>query len=78
MENIQPSPIENEQPIKNSRYWLTEPYQTKPVNDFTYFNLRESVLKRVIKNGLPGSSWHFNRFLCINVKILNVGAQLFW
>ena len=24
LENIQPSPIENKQPIRNSRYWSTE------------------------------------------------------
>ena len=62
-------PIENEQPIKNSRYWKTEPHQTKLLNDFIYFNLRDSELKRVINNGLTGSSWHFNCFLYINVKI---------
>ena len=78
LDKIQPSPIENEQPIKGSRYWLTEPYQIKPFNDFIYFNLRESILQRVINNGLTGSSWHFNRILYINVKILNVGHQLFW
>ena len=77
LENIQLSLIENEQPIKNSRYWLTEPYPTKSFNDFIYFNLRESILKRVINNGLTGSSWHFNRFLYINVKILIAGDQLF-
>ena len=66
--NIQPSSIENEQPIKNSRYWSTEPYQTKSFNVFVYFNLRESILKRVINNGLTGSSWNFNRFLYINVN----------
>ena len=63
LENIRLSPIENEQPIKNSRYWSTESYQTKSCNDFVYFNLRESMLKRVITNRLTGSSWHFNRFL---------------
>ena len=40
LKNIQPSSIENEQPIKNSRYWSTEPYQTKSCNVFVYFNLR--------------------------------------
>ena len=77
LENIQPSPIEKEQPVKNSQYWSTEPYQTKSFNDFIYFNLRESILKRVINNSLTGSSWHFNLFLYISVKILNVGDQLF-
>ena len=56
LENIQPSPVENDQPIKNSRYWSTEPYQTKLFNDFIYLNLRESILKRVINNGLTGNS----------------------
>ena len=65
LENIQPSPFENEQPIKNSRYWSTEPQQTKSFNDFIYFNLREGILKRVINNGMSGSSSHFNRFLYI-------------
>ena len=68
LENIQPSATEDEQTVKNSRYWSTEPYQTKSFNDFIYFNLRESILKRVINNGLTGSSWHFNCFLYINVQ----------
>ena len=42
LENIQPSPFENEQPDKNSRYWSRELVQTKSFNDFVYFNLRKS------------------------------------
>ena len=45
LENIQPSPFESEQPIRNSRYWSTEPQQTKSFNNFTYYNLREGILK---------------------------------
>ena len=41
LENIQPSPIENEQPIKNSRYWSTEVHQIRLFNGFLYFNLRD-------------------------------------
>ena len=41
------------------------------------FNLREPISKRVINNGLTGSSWRFNCFFNINVKILNVADQLF-
>ena len=43
----------------------------------TLFSLREPISKRVINNGLTGSSWHFHRFFNINVKILNVADQLF-
>ena len=42
LENIQPFPFKNEQSIQNSRYWSTEPHQTKYFNNFVYFNHRES------------------------------------
>ena len=58
------------------RYWSTDPIQTKLFNDFAFFNTRESVLKRVINNGMTGSSWHFNRFLYINIKTIKVTDQL--
>ena len=60
LEIVKPSPFENETPVVNSRYWSTEVYQTKLLNDYIYFNLREGILKRVINNGMTGSSWHFN------------------
>ena len=78
LKNIQPSPFESEQPIKNSRYGSTGLQQTKSFYDFIYFNLREETLKRVINNGMSGSSWHFNCFLNINVKILDTENQLLW
>ena len=40
LENMQSS-FDNEAPIANSRYWSTDAYQTKLVNDYIYFNLRE-------------------------------------
>ena len=46
--------------ILNLRYWSTEPFQAISFNDFIYFSLRKSILKRVINNGLTGSYWHFN------------------
>ena len=76
LENIQPVLDQYNETLKNSRYWTTDPIQTNSFNNFVYFNLRESILKRVINNGLTGSSWHFNRFLYINVKILQVNDQL--
>ena len=76
LENVQPKLDNYDEPLKNSRYWSTEPIQTKSFNDFVYFNIRESILKRVISNGLTGSSWHFNKFHYINVKILQVDDQI--
>ena len=72
LENIQPVLDQYNEPLKNSRYWTTDPIQTKSFNDFVYFNIRESILKRVINNGLTGSSWHFNRFLYVNIKTLQM------
>ena len=74
---MQPSPFENEALIVNSRYWSTEVYQTKSFNDYTFFNLRKEILKRVINNGMTGSSWHFNLFLYVNVNILDSVCQIF-
>ena len=76
LENIQSALDEYNEPLKNSRYWTTDPIQTKSFNDYVYFTIRESILKRVINNGLTGSSWHFNRFLYINIKIIQVNDQL--
>ena len=78
LENVQPSPFENEGPIVNFRYWSTKAYQTKLFNGYIYFNLREGILERVVNNSMTGSSWHFNQFLYVNVKILYYVSQIFW
>ena len=75
LENIKPSPFENEQPMKSSRYCSTELQQTKSFNDFIYFNLSKGVLKRFRNKDMNSSSWHFNHFLY--VKILDTGNQFF-
>ena len=56
LENVQSALDEYNKPLKNSRYWTMDPIQTKSFNDFVYFTIRESILKRVINNGLTGSS----------------------
>ena len=40
--------------------------------------ITESVLKRVINNGLTGSSLHFDRFLYRNIKTVKVTDQFIW
>ena len=62
LENMQAPLTDDDVPLTNSRYWSTEPIQTKSFNDFVFFSLRESVLKRVINNELTGSLWFFKRF----------------
>ena len=62
LENMQAPLTDDDVPLTNSHYWSTEPIQTKSFNDFVFFSLRESILKRVINNRLTGSSWFFKRF----------------
>ena len=56
LENIQAGETDDNQTLKNSRYWSTEAIQTKSFNDFVFFSIGEQVLKRVINNELTGSS----------------------
>ena len=72
LENIQPPIGDYNHPLKVSRYSSTNPIQTKSFNDFVFFNTRESVLKRLVNNGMRGRLWHFIRFLYINIKTTKV------
>ena len=65
------------EPLFMTKYWTTEPIQTKSFNDFVLFKIREGILKRVINNKLSGSAWNFNKFNYINIKILNASNVLF-
>ena len=76
IENIQQALDNYSEPLLQTRYWSTEPIQTKSFNDFVLFKTRESILKRVINNRLSGSAWNFNKFNYLNVKILKVSNQL--
>ena len=76
IENIQPTLDNYNETLKNTRYWTTDPIETKSFNDFVYFNVRESILKRVINSGLTGSSWHFNRFVYFNIKTFRVDESI--
>ena len=76
IENIQ-QPLDNySEPLVQTRYWSTEPIQTKSFNDFVLFKTRESILRRVINNRLSGSAWNFNKFNYLNIKILDISKEL--
>ena len=76
IENVQQALDNYSEPLVQTRYWSTEPLQSKSFNDFIQFKIRESILKRVINNKLSGSAWNFNKFNYLNVKILGVSNQL--
>ena len=76
IENVQQALDNYSEPLVQTRYWSTEPLQSKSFNDFIQFKIRESILRRVINNKLTGSAWNFNKFNYLNVKILSVSTQL--
>ena len=39
-------------------------------NSFIAAGIRQGILKRVINTGLSGSSWYFNKFSHLNLKVL--------
>ena len=76
IENIQQALDNYTELLTQSRYWSSEPIQTKFFNDFVYFKIREAILKRVINNRMTGSAWSFHKFNYINVKILKATDQV--
>ena len=77
IENIQQALNDNyTEPLTQNRYWSTEPIVARFFNDFVYFKIKESILKRVIQNRLSGSAWNFHKFNYINVKFLKISNQL--
>ena len=70
IQNQQKSPIPSAPPSLDSRYWTTSVYDSVFFNDFIFFSLKTDILNKVIQNGLSGSSWYFNKFLSLSLKIL--------
>ena len=71
IQNKQDPPLPHMSPILDTRYWSTTPYEGAYFNDFILFGIRQEILNRVIVNGLSGSSWYFNRFVSLSLKVLN-------
>ena len=76
IENVQQALDNYSEPLFVTKYWSTEPIETKSFNDFVLMKIREGILKRVINNKLSGSAWNFNKFNYLNIKILNVSNAL--
>ena len=76
IEDIQPAPTSYTFAMVNSRYWTTDVYRTTILNDNILSSLNEDISKRVIINGLSGSSWRFSKFLYINLKALRDNSDI--
>ena len=72
IENIQNAPLTlpSLTDIANARYWTTDVYKGVYFNDFIISEIRSDILKRVIINNLTGSSWYFNRFKHLSIKVI--------
>ena len=72
IENIQTVPLSSPDigDIKSLCCWSTNVYKGVYLNDFIVSEIRNDILKRVINNNLTGSSWHFNRFQYLNLKVV--------
>ena len=72
IENIQNAPLisSNISDIKTARYWSTDVYKGVYFNDFIISEIRSDILRRVIINNLTRSSWYFNRFKHLSIKVI--------
>ena len=62
IENQQLPINSNHKPLKDNRYWTTESNESVYFNEFVFYSLKSSILKRVIHLQASGSAWYFNRF----------------
>ena len=56
-----------------------EVYKGVYFNDFVFHGfhgLRHDILKKVIINGMPCSSWRFQMFITLTVKNLNLDREI--
>ena len=76
IQNTQNSIRSDLQLLVNTRYWTTETYDSVYFNDFILQSLKFDILKRVINNQMSGSSWYFQRFLGLAVKMLDSEVEI--
>ena len=48
--------------LESRRIWMTDVYVCKFFNEFAKGQIKNGLMKRVIINGMSGSSWCFKRF----------------
>ena len=62
--NYQPSEIIE---LESKRFWLTNVFICRFFNQYVKGEIRSDFLKRVIVNGMTGSSWKFKRFDSLSI-----------
>lgn len=78
MELINYQPAETDQIIEleSRRTRLTDVYMCVLFNGYVQEKIRKYFMKRVIINGMTGSSWRFKRFGCLSIILTSVNTNL--
>ena len=61
---------DNQNFLTDNRSWLTNVFRFNYFNEFVRAELKNEIKKRIIQNGLTGSSWYFRRFDILNVVVV--------
>ena len=62
--------IDNQSFLTDDQNWLTNVYSFKHFNEFVRAEIANDITKRIILNGLTGSSWYFKRFERLNITVV--------
>ena len=62
--------------LESRRIWMTDVYVCKFFNEFAKGQIKNGLMKRVIINGMSGSSWRFKRFEHITMIVTKTKKNL--
>ena len=62
--------VDNQGFLTENRNWLKRVFNAGYFNEFARAELFNEITKKVIVNGLTGSSWHFKRYECLNITVI--------
>ena len=75
-ELVNPQPtLDNQSFLTENRNWLTNAYKSIYFNEFVRSEISNDIKKRIISNGLTGSSWYFKRFERLNITVISVKEE---
>ena len=67
---------ENNNFLTENRSWLSNVFRFKYFNEFLRGKLKNQITKRIINNGLSGSSWYFKRFERLNIIVVPLTKEV--
>lgn len=72
--NYQPTEIIK---LESKRVWMTDVYIGEFFNKFITGEIKNEFVKRVIVNGMTGSSWRFKRFARVSIAITDFNKKIY-